>query len=108
MDLRPKHIVLKTSKPTALVVLYRHWEGEVVVRTLGRAMPMVVREPAYVTIPMEPSSGPLTQESEAQVLRNKFSGVADIYIISLETDGGKRTQGMVAVPKSLKPRIEVR
>jgi len=103
--------VVKTIRLSALrenprVLLHKNWVGHVVMCTESPRTPMTVSAATIVTVPMVDSMGPVSAGFEVDSLRAAYHGPMDIYVIHCTTPAGVSTQGMIAVPKALKPVVE--
>lgn len=108
MDTSVKIISLTSPHENPQVLLRKDWFGYVVLRTEEGKSTMTVDHPETVTVPMTKPMGPATRQQEESILRTAYKKAADVYLIHVETAAGVRSQGMIAVPRAVRPAITLR
>lgn len=107
MEIPVKIISLTSSHENPQVVLRKDWYGYVVMCTEARMSLIKVETPDTVVVPMRKPTGPLTQKQDVLALHTAFKKSADVYVIHCKTPAGVQTQGMIAVPRAVRPSVNI-
>ena len=103
---------IKTQTLTAtgehpILRVRRTWPDLVVVLGSSPTSAIKMAAPNNPVVPTYPSMGPLSQTKAAVTLARVAPYPADIYVVEVVTPAGKRTYGVVAVPRSLIPEFTI-